>query len=522
MSFLKKICFIGVFCPLVLCLNSCDCKRHLVHSEQHNSNKSIVILYDNDVHCKVEGYTKIAGLRNAINASDTANCVIVSCGDYLQGRSWGTLSKGRYCVDLMSAVGYSAATLGNHEFDYGVAHLFELTKEYNLPVTCVNFRAVNTSERFFKPYILTEICGKKIAFVGVVTPTTLTSEYYSFYDQDNNVLYDFQPCVQLTQQAVYAARSAGADYVVLLAHLGERDPDYSSIKLIQETTGIDAVLDGHTHSAIQDSIVLNKDGKQVHFSQTGTQFSNVGKLIISKQGIIHTELLPIDSIPYTDNRVDAVYDSLSLLVSVISNEKVGINMRNLSIYDSIGNRIVYQMEAPIGNFVADAYRYSMNAEIGLCNGGGIRNNLPIGPITYGDLINVNPFANYMEVRKITGKQLRMMLTESYSLLPNENGSFLHVSGLKIHIAISTGIPTITDIQVETTQPGEYQPLDDTKTYIVAGSNYVFESSQIGSSCPRMQVPKVKDTDALKKYIVDFFQGTIESGYSAIEGRIEVN
>lgn len=509
---------------LILSMNSCNLERNAVKQSQIASSKSIVILYENDVHCAVEGYTKLAGFRNAINQSDTAQCIIVSCGDYLQGKSWGALSQGEYIVDVMNAVGYSAATLGNHEFDYGVPYLLELMKKCNVPLSCVNFSSMNSSTQYYKPFIMAEVSGEKIAFVGVVTPTTLASEYYSFYDENNTILYNLYPnsVFQLTQQAVNEARSAGADYVILLSHLGEQDTQFSSVKMIAATTGIDVVLDGHTHSVIQDSSAVNKDGKYVHFTQTGTQFANIGKLTISKNGEFHTELIPTSSISYTDNRVDAVYDSINKLVSTKVNEEIGTSNHILSIYDSTGNRIVNSKETTIGDFVADAYRYCMKADVGLCNGGGIRNNLPAGEITYENMVNINPFFNDMEARILTGKQLRQLLIESYHALPNEYGGFLQVSGLKVQIAIINGFSNVTDIQVEDKVTKQYLPLDENRTYLVAGSSYIFGASTSVSSCPKMTPTIMKDTEALKTYFVEGLHGAMNTHYLTTEGRININ
>ena len=87
------------------------------------AQKSIVILYENDAHCGIDGYTKMAGLRDAINQSDTAYAAAVCCGDFLQGNTTGAISKGQYIADILRLMDYHALTLGNHEFDYGVPRM---------------------------------------------------------------------------------------------------------------------------------------------------------------------------------------------------------------------------------------------------------------------------------------------------------------------------------------------------------------------------------------------------------------
>ena len=148
------------------------------------SDKSIVILYENDVHCAIDGYTRLAGLRDAIAASDTAWTATVSCGDYLQGGNAGALSRGQYIVDVMKAVGYDAITLGNHEFDYGAERMLELVPQIGAPVLCANLYEYGSSVPRFAAYTIKEYGSRRVAFVGVTTPESMIGESYSFYDKD--------------------------------------------------------------------------------------------------------------------------------------------------------------------------------------------------------------------------------------------------------------------------------------------------------------------------------------------------
>ena len=138
--------------------------------------KSIVILYENDVHCGIAGYTKLAGLRDAILAADTAYVGIVSSGDFLQGGTSGALSKGQYIIDIMRNVGYDAVTIGNHEFDYGTPHMKELLGTFNAPVVCANFFDAGSTTPYFPRYTIKQYGQKRIAFVGVCTPETMIDE----------------------------------------------------------------------------------------------------------------------------------------------------------------------------------------------------------------------------------------------------------------------------------------------------------------------------------------------------------
>ena len=153
-----------------LLLTSC---ATLKNKQVAQREKSIVVLYDNDVHCGIDGYAKMAGLRDAINQSDTAYATIISSGDYLQGGTSGAISRGQYVVDIMRNMNYAAITIGNHEFDYGVPHMKKLLSEVNAPVVCANFFDAGAEKSYFPAYVMRQFGGKRIAFVGAVTPETM-------------------------------------------------------------------------------------------------------------------------------------------------------------------------------------------------------------------------------------------------------------------------------------------------------------------------------------------------------------
>ena len=200
------------------------------------------------------------------------------------------MTKGASVVALMNAVGYDAVALGNHEFDYKIPRLLEVAGSLNAPVVCSNFERENLP--VFSPSVLKRVGDKTVAFVGVLTPHTEFAESYAFHDTLLRKFYRVpaKGLAQKVQSAVDAARRDGADYVLLLSHLG-MEPPATSVDLIRNTTGIHAVLDGHSHSVIRERFVQNKTGDSVLLSQTGSHFKNVGLLDISPEGIFHSRLL---------------------------------------------------------------------------------------------------------------------------------------------------------------------------------------------------------------------------------------
>ena len=359
------------------------------------AQKSIVILYENDAHCGIDGYTKMAGLRDAINSSDTAYAAAVCCGDFLQGNTTGAISKGQYIADILRLMDYHALTLGNHEFDYGVPRMRKLLEDAGTPVTCVNLYEAGEPEPMYAPYIIHQYGDKKIAYIGACTPETMILEGYSFYDTNGILLYDLKPKTfyALVQQAVDAARAEGADYVILLSHVGEtpQSMGFSSYRLVNNTRGIDIVLDGHSHEVIEGAKVKNLDGKEIIVTQTGTQFAHVGKLLITPDGHLSTQLIKRQDIPYENAKVTATVDSIHQKVKAVTSEVVAHSDYRLVVSDENDQWVVRGEETNAGDLVADAYRYALKADIGFENGGGIRNDIQAGDITYGDIIGMLPY-----------------------------------------------------------------------------------------------------------------------------------
>lgn len=266
---------------LIALLLLCGCSQANNQANKTINDKDIVILYTNDVHCGINDNIGYAGLAALKNSFSTDNYVgLVDCGDSIQGDYIGTVSNGSYIITLMNDLGYQLAIPGNHEFDYGVDTFLDLTKEANFPYLCCNFSYTSDGSMVFESYKLLEYGQVKVGFIGIVTPETIhSSTPERFYNEEGTYKYDFaagndgSDLWALVQNSVDAVKKAGADYVICLSHLGDTDTlaPYRSIDMINHTTGIDAVLDGHSHSIVECNRVKNAAGEYVLLSQTGTK-----------------------------------------------------------------------------------------------------------------------------------------------------------------------------------------------------------------------------------------------------------
>ena len=487
--------------------------------------KSIVILYENDVHCAVDGYAKLAGLRDAI--ADTAWVALVSNGDYVQGMTVGAISKGQYVVDIMKTMGYDAITLGNHEYDYGMERMFQLLRQVPAPIVCANLYDVQNERLVYAPYVIKRFGDKKIAFVGASTPTSMETEAYAFRDGEGNIIYDLQPesIPTMVQKAVDEARRAGADYVILDSHLGEEETNRNSDShlVVANTTGIDIVLDGHSHAVIVADTVLNKAGKPVVVTQTGTKFAHIGKLLITPDGKMTTELIPVESVTEKNAYVAAVTDSIHALLEAQTSRVICQSEVPLRILDDEGNEIARMGETNAGDIVTDAYRLLTGSDIAVLNSGSIRNELKkTGELTYGDLLSLLPYDNYIVVAEVKGSTIQKMLEKLVSFLPKPDGQFPQVSGLKFTTKVADH--SVSDVQVLNGATQHYEPLNPDRTYTIATTKYCVTDGGLHNTlqgCPIVLETKKTYNEVFIEYVTKNLDGHIGQEYAEPQGRITV-
>ena len=427
--------------------------------------KNLVILYTSDVHCGIDsgwGYAGLYAIKENLSANNYV--LLVDDGDSIQGEPIGTMSTGEAIIDIMNNVGYDIAIPGNHEFDYGMERFLELTGKAKFPYISCNFN--KEGELVFQPYVIKEFDGVKIAFVGVTTPLTPRSSTPKYFQDDQgNFIYGFlqdetgETVYSAIQKAVDDARAEGANYVILMGHLGNEEEviPWRYNDVLENTTGIDVMLDGHSHDTDQVK-VKNKDGEEVIRSAVGTKMANIGCLTIGTDGSIKTELLswncdtPAPKLLGLRNIAsDAVLEA-SYLLNMLLKEVVAKTAVDLYFYDPTARtddgkqiRIIRRSETNLGDLCADAYRdQGGGTDIAFVNGGGIRVQLNAGDLTLGDILSVHPFGNSLTVIEVTGQQVLDALEWSVHSLPGEFGGFNQVSGITFEYDCTIESPVVAD------------------------------------------------------------------------------
>lgn len=509
---------------------------------RHRSRRpkqDIVIYFDNDVHGAVEGYAKISALRQKTLNERTPYVSVVSCGDFSQGSHLCAFTHGRDIMTLLNLAGYEVLTMGNHEFDYGPKHAERLSELFNGETVLCNFEYLPNSEVVFKPYVMKQYGKVKVAYVGVLNPSTeITDSPQSYFDESGEKIYSFHlfDVYDLTQKAIDEARNDGADYVILLSHVGENmGLHINSIDLIRNTTGASAVLDGHAHHINAGQMFPNADGDSILFMTTGTKFEYIGQLTIDTRGKLHPQIIETRLLGEVDIRIATCIDSLEKAIN--TTPPFGFTDFDLLGYDTYG---VYDRnrETNLGDLCADATRLTMGAQIAWINAGGVRASIRQGSFGIREVIDMYPFDNTLCISEVKGSVLRNALEYSLSSYPYDSGNFPLISGMKVTfdpsvpsaaiidesqalLGVKEGPTRVKEVWVLNNN-GEYETLDPERMYTVAASSFVLKNGGCGGIFVDSNLlfdSGTMDAQAFEDYITYNLEGRIPEEYRSAQQRI---
>ena len=474
----------------------------------------VTILYTNDVHTYIDKqspkltYAAIADLKQSYQNAGK-DVLLVDAGDHVQGTAYGSMDEGASIIKLMNAACYDVATPGNHEFDYGMDRAKAIMKEADFPYLSCNWVDLRTTLRVLPSVKVFVRGGRRIAFVGVTTPETFTKSTPAYFmdKAQRKYIYDIQggedgkKLYDAVQKAIDKAKLL-ADVVIGLGHLGV-DPSsspWTSEEVIAHTSGFDAFIDGHSHTVMENKQVQDASGKAVTLTQTGSYFANVGEMTIAADGTITTKLIPTHE--GMDATIAAMQTSWVNTVDDMLGEKIAVGDSDFYVSDpATGKRRIRSAETNLGDFVADGiYAYfneveKLHCDLAIMNGGGIRADVPAGDWTFKTCKQVSPFGNVACLMSVTGKQIQDALEFAARFAGaegKENGGFLQVAGAtyEIHtdipntvqtddknvwIGSATGTPRVQNVKIYDRANGTYVPLDENKTYALAGMNYTLRN-----------------------------------------------
>ena len=376
-----------------------------------------VILHSNDVHGAIMGYAYMAELRNEMEAKG-AEVVVVDAGDFSQGTPYVSSSKGATAIDMMNAAGYDIVTLGNHEFDFGYAQLMENLSAAEFTTLCADVLLDETGKSILDGSTIMEFpSGLKLGFFGMETPETATKVNPGLIREITFATFD--KLYETAQEQVDKLRADGADLVIGLCHLGvdaESKPNgYRSIDLLAKVSGIDFILDGHSHTVM----TAGEAGEPIQ--STGTKFANIGVVVIDNETkaienhyLISTAGMAMDADVAAKaqgiiDEVDAKYGAVFAKTEVLLNGErdPGNRTEETNLGDLITDAMVWYVAKEGGTEQEEPYEL-----VGITNGGGIRATIEAGDITMKDINTVLPFGNTVAVVYVTGNELLEALEAS--------------------------------------------------------------------------------------------------------------
>ena len=540
--------------------------KHNKRILQDTKSNDIVILHTNDVHCGVTdtiGYDGLMLYKKQLEKKYN-NVILVDAGDHIQGGTIGLLTGGEAIIKIMNKLGYEVATLGNHEFDYKISVLEERAEQLDCGYISINYCFhANKTARYEVSKII-EKGGKKIAFIGVATPQTLSKTYLnSLYDSNGNKVYDFltenksQELYDRIQKEIDRLKNEEkVDYIILLGHLGiygDALEENTSAGVIKNIKDVVAFIDGHSHKVYSmDS--PDKDSKNVKLAQTGTKLANIGVLTIHEDGTISHE--NVDKVPYDPDLANVTLnvtrskkvcvdkemnDFIAELNSGFSDELkrvIGKAPFTLTVYNTSSesreshNQLSRVGENNLCNLVTDAFRIVGEADISIMNAGAVRNDINEGDITYQNIIDVMPYSNDVLIKEITGQGILDALEFGVRTLPASTSRFPQVSGItyKIDTSIDSSV-VVDDTESFVSVNGERrvydvkingEDLDVNKKYSISSHSFILGGGDGYSMFANCEITKTafgSDSEVLMRYISENLGGTIPEQYQQNENRI---
>ena len=520
------------------------------------SSGTVTLLSINDMHSHIFPYTisvetkdgkkdvDVGGLARAATlvreekAKDPGNVLALSIGDVDEGPLF-YFYHGEVELRGLSLAGFDAGTLGNHEFDLGENVLRDALAWARFPIVVSNLRPRDPDRKtpWATSAVFTMKNGLKVGLFGLVPPelAMVTSGSGAFKAE--------QDLTAVADRMVRVLKAKGCDVIVAMSHAGL----YADRALAASTAGVHAIVGGHSHDLMtKPEIVEGPGGWKTIIGQAGSMCRYLGVMTVrvkdgaldaANSGWIVRELTK--DVPQ-DFKVSLIIDPYREELE----KKLGVPLGPMDQAD-VRKVVVRGAESAVGNFVADAFRWRGNTQIGIQNGGSIRGDrvIPAGSASYKTMVELMPYGNSLFRMTLSGKDIREAMETSASALigtgdpydgrlRTPTGGFQQLSGLRITIDLrlppalidNDGVTKqpgrrVTSILVED-KPGVWVPLDDDKRYTVTTSTWVAGGGD------KMTVFKKNAQDLKDLYILDAeavaeylrFKGGMKP---ALEGRITI-
>ncbi|WP_059103090.1 5'-nucleotidase C-terminal domain-containing protein [Shouchella shacheensis] len=481
-------------------------------SDAEAATTTVQILHTNDSHSRVfEGELDgmgFAKLSTLIEQEKDDHSLLVDSGDTFHGTTFASLDRGEPLVQVLNELGYDALVAGNHDFNYGLDRLMELTEQSDFPVLGANVQDEG-GEAMLEPYTIHEVNGTSIGLFGLATPETAYKT-----NPENVADVTFADPSETAEEMVAALEEEGADVIVALAHLGvDKSSTYTSEKVAEDVEGIDVIVDGHSHTTLEEGL---QGANDTLIASAGEYLQNFGVVELQLEDgelpektarlISQEEAEGVEPDPEIETLLQEIETAQDeILADVVGKTAVELN----------GEREAVRVEETnLGNWIADVLRDATGADISLTNGGGIRASIAAGEITKGDLVAVSPFGNFGVTKEVTGAQLVAALENGVKGYPEPTGGFPQIAGFTFQFDPEQAPGNrVHHVEID----GE--PLEEEVTYLLATNDFLAAGGDEYDSFAQGEL--VNEYSAIDELLIESLE---ENGEIAPEvgGRIETS
>ncbi|OGS01877.1 MAG: hypothetical protein A3G41_02820 [Elusimicrobia bacterium RIFCSPLOWO2_12_FULL_59_9] len=395
-----------------------------------SEDAQIVVYHTNDIHGWImphgTGKKREGGFAvlSAVLQRETSPYLLLDAGDWFQGTPEGSLSRGEAVMDCMNALAYSAAAVGNHEFDFGQAALMRLARQAKFPVLGANVYELETGRPpdYLTPRIIREVSGIRVGIFGLVTRETPGLSF-----PRNVAGLDFRREIETARAQAAELRKAGAAVVIALTHMGfpkdlSKAQDFDDAGLAARVEGIDLIVGGHSHTLLPEGFVEPTHGTRI--VQAGHALTHAGRAVLTvsreTQRVVRSEsrLLALRTESWgEDPAMGALAARWREKAAARMDEKLGRAEADLKRGRGA--------DSALGNWSADCMRRRAQSDVAFINSGGLRSDLSRGVLTRRDIFQVMPFDNSLMTLRLSGLQIRRALSHALRRSPG----FLQISGL---------------------------------------------------------------------------------------------
>lgn len=431
----------------------------------HEDTIRLTIIHINDTHGRTQAEPYISALAKDLKDMGE-NVLILDAGDRLHGQTTTNLSKGESMAGIMNAVGYDAMVPGNHDFNFGVERLLELSGLVNFPMLTAN--VYKDGINLFESYKIFDLSGVRAGVFGITTPETVAKS-----DPRLMTGLTFGDPAQSAEALVSELQAQGCDVIIALAHLGDDGSSAPADRsdALAAVAGIDVIIDGHSHTLLENGRLVN--GTLI--AQAGEHAQHIGVVEIAISSGNITKTARVISVPSDDEEpelIELIPDESIIAKIAEEDAKVEHITSTVVSYTPVilqGEREqVRTGETNLANLVTDSMRHATGADISFVTGGNIRASIPAGDITMGHILTTLPYSNLLVTVELGGADLLTALEHGVSLYPEPAGQFIQVSG--IHFEFDPDAEPMNRITEVTMASGEAFDID--KRYTVAAIEFL--------------------------------------------------